>query len=125
MPKKVLVVGNFPTESLTGHQVQTASGYDEAIEALKKRKFDIIIMDAVIDATRGLRFLNYVRSKIKTPTIVRYAEDVASSPAAGCDWIIPNFVRTYCKFAILSQIGKGELARTRRLMEDMLQRQAA
>jgi hypothetical protein len=75
MPNKVLVVGNFPTTSLTGHQVLTASGYDEATEMLKESSFDVIIMDAVIGTTNGhsflqkIRDLNETRQKNKLPDL--------------------------------------------------------
>ena len=122
MPKKrILVVGNFPTTSLTGQQVTTASGYDQAIEMLSMEDFDIIIMDAVIGATNGLELLKHIRKTTKSPTIVRYEKSVVYLPKDGRDWNIPIFVQAHCPFATLSQAGRGEWAQTRRLMEDLLQ----
>ncbi len=97
----ILVVGDFPTTSLTGHKVLTASGYDEGTEMLKAEDFGLIIMDAVIGTTDGRGFLTHIRDHKPTPTIVRYQEDTFHLPAEGRDWIIPNFVKALYAFVIL------------------------
>jgi CheY-like chemotaxis protein len=119
MPK-ILVVGNFPTKSLTGHQVQTASGYDEAIEMLKMEDFDVIIMDAVIDATPGHAFIAYVRDHKVTPTIVRYAEPRVNIPSAKKTWQIPISIDACFPFARHTQMGRGDITRVKALTDEFV-----
>lgn len=103
----ILVVGHFPTKTLTGHQVQTVSGYDEAIEMLKNERFDVIIMDAVIDTTNGYDFLVFIRDNGGIPTIVRYREPSYYLPAYGRSWIIANTLGSVFSFAEPAPLGRG------------------
>jgi hypothetical protein len=120
MPK-ILVVGNFPTKSLTGHQVQTASGYDEAIEILKTEDFDVIIMDAVIDTTAGHAFMAHVRDHKVTPTVVRYQQPQVFIPTVARTWRIPTSVDACFPFARHAQMGRGESKRVHALVDTLLQ----
>ncbi|MFM2423856.1 MAG: hypothetical protein RLZZ70_243 [Candidatus Parcubacteria bacterium] len=59
----ILVVGNFPTTSLTGHQVTTESDYDAGIKILEEKSFDVIIIGAVKDTTKRVGLISLARSK--------------------------------------------------------------
>ncbi len=103
--RKVLVVGYFPANSLTDHQVQITRDYDEAIEILKTRNFDVIIMDAVIDSTVGHTFIMHVRHNGATPTIVWYEHPDVYMPGVNKTWKIIPSVATWFTFAACIQKG--------------------
>lgn len=124
MPK-ILVVGNFPTTSLTGHQVLTASGYDEAIEILKTNSFDVIIMDAVIGTTDGRGLLMYILDHKQTTTIVRYHQETFYLTTHRRDWHIPSSVRAMFPFAVLVCEKHDECRRTACKAYELLQNKAA
>jgi Response regulator receiver domain len=121
----ILVVGNFPTNSLTGHQVQTASGYDEAIEILKTEDFDVIIMDAVIDTTAGHAFISHIRDHKVTPTIVRYQHPHVFIPTVAKMWQILPSIEACFPFARHAQMGRGENKRVQTLVAALLRQRLA
>jgi DNA-binding response OmpR family regulator len=54
-----------------GFQVVNASNGEEAITALKKEKFSLIISDLIMPKVDGFQVLEFVKSnKIKTPVII-------------------------------------------------------
>ena len=108
----ILVVGNFPTNSITGHQVQTAGGYDEAIEILKKTDFDFIIIDAVIGATNGHAFLKRLSETKPVPTLMRHVGP--SIPITKPDntpgtWYFKISLKACFQFAESLELGEPDL----------------
>lgn len=76
---KILVVDDQPgirlllkdTLSLAGHNVTTASNGKEALEAVKKSNFNLILLDYQIPILNGGKFIKELeRNNLKIPVII-------------------------------------------------------
>lgn len=115
----ILVVGNFPTTSLTGHQVKTASGYDEAIELVNTNHFDVIIMDAVIGTTAGHETLKRFRDHHPVPTILRYRTPTITITDINKDWNVLPSVAACFPHVHPTKTGPGEWMRIKSLVKQL------
>jgi len=108
----ILVVGNFPATSISGHRVQTVSGYDEGIEMLKQTDFDFIIIDAVIGTTNGHAFLKWMSDKDPVPTLVRHQEPtvaITKPDNTPGTWYLESCFKHVYKFADLLDLSTLEI----------------
>ena len=77
------------TLSLAGHEVVTAADGEEALAKLRKRHFDVLILDIMMPALNGYEVLEKLRAmpnRAETPVIVVTAKHEPMGVAREIEW---------------------------------------
>jgi len=76
-----------------GHQVTTAADGDEALAALRSRKFDLLVLDVLLPGPSGLEILQAVRKRDqKTPVLLLTARSSEGDKILGLELGADDYV---------------------------------
>lgn len=115
-PKKILVVDDEPFVCDTvklllayeGHQVETATGGEEALRKFQNGQFDVVITDYSMPGMKGDELGSKIKALVPNQPVVlitAYAEMLrgAEQPVAGIDYLVSKpFLLEHLRQAIVA-----------------------
>lgn len=107
-----------------GHKVQQCGSAVEAIEALKRERYDLIVLDWMLPQMSGIEFMKHFRaSELKCPVLMVTAkaepQDICEGLEAGADdYVTKPFENSVLSARVKALLRRSQLQKTEKMDSD-------